>query len=163
MKKEIYLDYSATTYVDHRVKKAMEPYFITEFANPGSFHTAGLRAKKAMNQSRETIAKVLNARPREIIFTASGTESINLAIKGAARANKSKGKHIITSTVEHHAVLDTCEYLEKEERNVEQGEYEKGWDGENSLGGSSSVASMNTGKGMGYASNKIFKKRNHKR
>lgn len=114
-KKFIYLDHAATTYVDERVKKAMDPYFNEIFGNPGSFHTIGLRAKEAMERSRNTVAKILGAADKEIIFTGSGTESINMAIKGVARAHKNKGKHIITQKTEHHAVLDTCEYLENEE------------------------------------------------
>ncbi|MFH1364327.1 MAG: cysteine desulfurase NifS [Candidatus Aenigmatarchaeota archaeon] len=112
---EIYLDHTATTYVIPEVKKEMDKYFSDEFGNPGSFNTIGLRAKQAIDDSREKVASILNARPEEIIFTGSGTESINLAIKGVARANKKKGNHIITSKIEHHAVLDTCEYLEKDE------------------------------------------------
>ena len=112
---EIYLDHAATTYVDERVKESMDKYFSDEYGNPGSFNTVGLRAKNAMDESRETISKILNCTPQEIIFTGSGTESINLAIKGFVRANKSKGNHIITQKTEHEAVLETCHYLEKEE------------------------------------------------
>ena len=112
---EIYFDHAATTYVDDRVKEAMDKYFSDEYGNPGSFNTVGLRAKNAMDESRETISKILNCTPQEIIFTGSGTESINLAIKGFVRANKSKGNHIITQKTEHEAVLETCHYLEKEE------------------------------------------------
>jgi cysteine desulfurase len=116
MVKEIYLDHSATTYLDPRVKKEMDKYFCEEYGNPGSFNTIGLRAKEAVDDARETIANILRAtKPEEIIFTSGGTESINLAIKGVMRANKEKGKHIITTTIEHHAVLDTCEYLERHE------------------------------------------------
>jgi len=113
--KEIYLDHSATTYLDPRVKKQMDKYFCEEFGNPGSFNTIGLRAKKAVDKARNGIAKMLGAKSNEIVFTGSGTESVNLAIKGVVRANKDKGKHITTTTIEHHAVLDTCEYLEKYE------------------------------------------------
>lgn len=113
--KEIYLDHSATTYLDPRVKKQMDKYFCEEFGNPGSFNTIGLRAKKAIAKARNGIANILGAKPNEIVFTGTGTESVNLAIKGVVRANKDKGKHIITTTIEHHAVLDTCEYLEKYE------------------------------------------------
>ncbi len=115
MIREIYLDHAATTFVDPRVKAVMDKYWTEEFGNPGSFHTAGLRALKALNNARTTVAKVMNCVPEEIIFTGSGTESINTAIKGVFAANKAKGKHIITSTVEHHAVLETCEYLAKHE------------------------------------------------
>lgn len=113
--KEIYLDHAATTFVDSRVKTVMDKYWTEEFGNPGSFHTAGLRALRALNAARATVAKVMNCIPEEVIFTGSGTESINTAIKGVFRANKAQGKHIITSTVEHHAVLETCEYLQKHE------------------------------------------------
>ena len=110
----IYLDYSATTYVDPEVRKEMDKYFSGEFGNPGSFHSMGLRAEKAVKEARKKVADILGADAREIVFTASGTESINLAIKGFFRANKA-GNHIITSKIEHHAVLDTCEYLERRE------------------------------------------------
>ena len=111
----IYLDYAATTYIDERVLEAMKPYFSKDFGNPGSFHDMGLKAKEAVENARVIVAEALNAKPEEIIFTGSGTESINLAIKGVARAMKEKGKHIITSKIEHHAVIDSCEYLKKEE------------------------------------------------
>jgi cysteine desulfurase len=112
LKMEIYLDYAATTPVDPRVKKEMDRYFSKEFANPGSMHSPGLRVKKAIEKARGTVAKILNCLPEEIIFTGSGTESINLAIKGVAGTHK-KG-HIITSKIEHKAVLETCKHLEKE-------------------------------------------------
>ncbi len=112
--KKIYLDHAATTPVDARVLKAMLPFFSKKFGNPSSFHSLGLEAKKALDSSREKIARLLNCLPEEIIFTGSGTESCNLAIKGAALANRRKGKHIITSKIEHHAVLNSCEWLEKE-------------------------------------------------
>ena len=116
MTAEIYLDHAATTYVRKEVKEVMDRYFSEEFGNPGSFHTIGLRAKEAVNSARETIRKLIGAkRAEEIIFTGSGTESINLAIKGFCRANKTKGNHIITCKIEHEAVLETCAYLEKYE------------------------------------------------
>ncbi|MFH0949486.1 MAG: cysteine desulfurase NifS [Candidatus Aenigmatarchaeota archaeon] len=118
MKKEIYLDHAATTYVDPRVKKEMDKYFCEEFGNPGSMSSMGLAAKQAMNNARQSVSKILNCSPKEIIFTSSGTESINLAIKGVVKAMENKGKHIITSKIEHHAVLHTCEYLESEGFNV---------------------------------------------
>jgi len=111
--KEVYLDNAAATFVEPRVKAAMEPYFDIAYGNPGSFHSAGMRALKALDASRETVAKILNCVPKEVIFTGSGTESINMAIKGVLKAKK--GNHIITSKAEHHAVLETCEYLEKHE------------------------------------------------
>ena len=108
----IYLDYAATTYVDPAVRKEMGQYFTKEFGNPGSFNSYGLNAKKALDDARSRIARVLNAESSEIIFTGSGTESINLAIKGVAKALKEKGNHIITQKTEHHAVLETCLALE---------------------------------------------------
>ncbi len=112
-KKIIYLDASATTPVDEEVLEAMMPYFKEKYGNPGSLHTKGLEAAQALFDARELVAKTLNAEQKEIIFTGSGTESINLAIKGFALANQSKGKHIISTTIEHHAVLDSLEWLEK--------------------------------------------------
>ncbi|MEW6062760.1 MAG: IscS subfamily cysteine desulfurase [Nanoarchaeota archaeon] len=114
----IYLDYAAATYVRPEVKRAMDKYFSKEFGNPSSFNTIGLNAKNAVESSREKIAKVAGCSPKEAIFTGSGTESINLAIKGVAFAMKNKGKHIITSKVEHHAVLNTCKYLEEKGFNI---------------------------------------------
>jgi len=110
---EIYLDNAATTPVDLEVKKEMDRYFSEEYGNPGSFNTIGLRAKEAVSSSREKVANILNCDIREIVFTSGGTESINLALKGVAKANE--GKHIITTKAEHHAVLESLEYLEKHE------------------------------------------------
>jgi cysteine desulfurase len=95
------------------VYEAMKPYFQDIFGNPSSFHTPGLKAKTALDSSRETIADCLNCKPNEIIFTGSGTESCNLAIKGIAFAYQNKGKHIISQVTEHHAVLHTLEWLEQ--------------------------------------------------
>src|SRR3989344_7177859 len=114
MKKEIYLDYAATTPLDPQVLKEMLPYFSEKYGNPSSMHEKGLEAKQAIEDSRKTIAKILNCNPGEIIFTSSGTESINLALKGIAFANKDRGNHIITSKIEHHVVLDTCKYIESQ-------------------------------------------------
>ncbi len=111
----IYLDTAATTPVDPRVKQAMDPYLADTYGNASSFHAYGFAAKEALDQARQTISKVLHCYPRELIFTGSGTESINLAIQGVARASKNNGKHIITTPVEHHAVLHTCEHLKKDE------------------------------------------------
>jgi cysteine desulfurase len=91
----------------------MKPYFEDIFGNPSSFHSVGLDAKSALDVSRESVAKCLNCKPKEIIFVGSGTESCNLAIKGTAYAHMKKGKHIITQTTEHHAVLHSLEWLEK--------------------------------------------------
>ncbi|MFC1801278.1 cysteine desulfurase family protein [Nanoarchaeota archaeon] len=106
----IYLDHSATTYVDEEVMAAMKPYFTQHFGNPSSMHQSGLKAKEAVQEARQTIAKILNCQPAEIIFTSGGTESVNLALQGIAKEKKSG--HIITTKTEHHAVLDTCKYLE---------------------------------------------------
>jgi cysteine desulfurase len=112
--KRIYMDYSATTPVKEDVLKKMLPYFTEDFGNPSSVHSYGRNNKAAINEAREEISKLLNSRADEIFFTAGGTESDNWAIKGVARANKQKGNHIITTTIEHHAVLHTTEALEKE-------------------------------------------------
>lgn len=110
----IYLDYAATTPVRKEVVQEMMPYFDIKFGNASSLHTDGRIAAGALNSSREKIAKIINAAPDEIIFTSGGTESDNLAIRGIAYANRDKGNHIITSAIEHHAVLNTVKDLEKE-------------------------------------------------
>lgn len=108
---EIYLDHAATTYVRDEVLDEMNKYFSEEYGNPGSFHTIGLRNKRVVQESRKKVQEILNARnPKEIIFTGSGTESVNLAIKGVAERHGTG--HIITSTIEHEAVLETLYYLE---------------------------------------------------
>ena len=112
--KTIYLDHAATTKLKKEVLDAMLPFLTEQYGNPSSIYTLGREAKKAMDSAREQVAKAINAQPNEIYFTSSGTESDNWAIKGVAYANKQKGKHIITSNIEHHAVLHTCEFLEKE-------------------------------------------------
>lgn len=114
MSKRIYLDYSATTPVKQQVVDEMLPYFTETFGNPSSIHGFGRDAKNSINKARETVANFLNASPDEIYFTGGGSESDNWAIKGIAYANKAKGNHIITTTIEHHAVLHTCEVLAKE-------------------------------------------------
>jgi cysteine desulfurase len=110
----IYLDYNATTPIDERVLSAMLPYLKEEFGNPSSIYSLAQWARRAVEEAREKLAKLLNADPKEIIFTSGGTESDNFAIKGIAYANQDKGKHIITSQIEHHAVLNTCKFLEKQ-------------------------------------------------
>ncbi len=112
--KKIYLDNGATTRVDDKAVKAMLPYFSKEYGNASSVHDFGEEARTAIDASRRTIAKAINADFKEIIFTSGGTESDNLALRGIAYANKSRGKHIITSRIEHHAILNTCASLEKE-------------------------------------------------
>jgi len=109
----IYLDHAATTPVAPAVLEAMLPFFREKFANPSSLYGPAREVRRAIDQARDTVARVLGARSSEIIFTSGGTESDNLAIKGVAFANRHRGNHIITSRVEHHAVLHTCEYLEK--------------------------------------------------
>ena len=108
-----YFDNAATTQVNQDVIKEMLPYFSIEYGNPSSLYSIGRRAKRALEEARRKIANIINCKPNEIYFTSCGTESDNLAIKGIAYANKEKGKHIITSKIEHHAILHTCEYLEK--------------------------------------------------
>jgi len=112
--KRIYLDHAASTPLDPRVRDAMMPYLAEEFGNPGGLYREGRRAKDALEESRARIAKILNSRPAEIVFTSGGTESDVLALAGTARAQRTKGNHIIATTIEHHAVLETLEALEKE-------------------------------------------------
>lgn len=114
MNKVIYLDNAATTKTRPAVVEAMLPYFSEIYGNPSSVYEFSTPCKKAIVQSRETIAKALGAKANEIYFTAGGTESDNWAIKATAEAYRAKGNHIITSKIEHHAVLHTCEYLEKQ-------------------------------------------------
>ena len=112
--KQIYLDYAATTPTDRRVSEAMQPYFGEVFGNPSSLHSFGQEARSAVEAARARIASFLGATPAEIVFTSGGTESDNFAIKGVATANRKKGDHIITSAIEHPAVLETCRFLERE-------------------------------------------------
>ncbi len=115
MKFPIYLDYSATTPVDPRVAQKMIPYLTEQFGNPASrSHAFGWEAEKAVEEAREHVAALLNADPKEIIWTSGATEGDNLAIKGAANFYKGKGKHIITVKTEHKAVLDTVRELERQ-------------------------------------------------
>jgi cysteine desulfurase len=110
----IYLDHAATTPVDQDVIKAMQPFFSDKFANPASSHLPGQKSAAALEDAREVVAELVGAqKAEEIVFTAGGTEADNLALKGAAVALSQQGKHIITSEIEHHAVLKSCEYLEK--------------------------------------------------
>jgi len=110
----IYLDYNGTTPHDPEVIAAMRPFLDTEFGNPSSSHWYGARPKRAVEKARKQVAGMLNCNPEEVFFTSGGTESNNHAIKGMARALKNKGRHIITSSVEHPAVLEVCEYLKEE-------------------------------------------------
>lgn len=111
---KVYLDHSATTPVDPKVAQAMVEYMVEKFGNPSSIHSFGRAARKAVEDARAKVAALINAQPNEIIFTSGGTEADNLALRGVLTANKKKGNHIITSRVEHHAVLTTCHQLEKE-------------------------------------------------
>ena len=113
MDRLIYLDNAATTKVDHEVFEAMKPYFEEVYGNASSMYSFAGKARKAVDDAREVIADYLGAKAREIYFTAGGSESDNWALKAVAYANKEKGKHIITSKIEHHAILHTCEYMEK--------------------------------------------------
>jgi cysteine desulfurase len=112
--KTIYLDHAATTYVRKDVLDAMLPYFTEKFGNPSSLYDLAHESKKAIDLARLQVATAIGATPEEIYFTGGGSEADNLAIKGIARANKNKGNHIITSKIEHMAVLQTCKYLERE-------------------------------------------------
>ncbi len=112
--KRIYLDHNATTAVSSDVLKAMLPYFEQKFGNASSVHSFGRESREAIAKAREQVASLIGAEPANIVFTSGGTEADNFAIKGIAYANEKKGKHIITSQVEHHAVLNTCKFVEKQ-------------------------------------------------
>lgn len=112
--KEIYFDNAATTKVDDKVVKEMLPYFTKDYGNASSQHEAGTKAKKALENSRKIIAKKINAKPEEIIFTSGGTESNNLALKGLFFANYPKKNHIVTTKIEHDSILKTCVWLESQ-------------------------------------------------
>ncbi len=109
-----YFDNSATTPISEKVLEAMMPYLTSSYGNASSIYSLGRESRKAIDKARDQVAKALNCDSKEIYFTNSGTESDNWAIKGVAYGNKDKGKHIITSSIEHHAVLHTCKYLEKQ-------------------------------------------------
>ena len=109
----IYLDNAATTALDPRVLDTMLPYFTMEYGNASSIYTLGRHAMQAIDRSREEVAAILHCRPTEIAFVGCGSESDNLAIKGMALASQKKGNHLITSAIEHHAVLHTCQYLDR--------------------------------------------------
>jgi cysteine desulfurase len=112
--RRIYMDHAATTYTKKEVLEEMIPFFTENFGNPSSIHKFGRDVRKQVDNAREQVAKALGALPEEIYFTAGGSESDNWAVKGTAYANKSKGNHIITTNIEHHELINTCEYLEKE-------------------------------------------------
>jgi cysteine desulfurase len=111
----IYFDYNATTPLDPQVRDAMLPYLGDIFGNPSSVHSVGRQARAVLDEARDRASQVLHCKPSELIFTSGGTESANLALFGVARLLKHKGKHIITSAVEHHAVLHCCDYLERKD------------------------------------------------
>ena len=111
--KTVYMDYAATTYVKPEVLNEMLPYFTEKFGNPSSFYGISRETKMAIDKARGQVAKALNCDMNEVYFTGGGSESDNWAIKGIASAHRKKGNHIITTKIEHHAVLHTCEYLEK--------------------------------------------------
>jgi cysteine desulfurase len=113
MNKPIYMDYAATTYTKPEVLEEMIPYFTQFYGNPSSIYSISRETKKALDKARMRVAKAINADPNEIYFTGGGSEADNWAIKGIAFAHQNKGNHIITTTIEHHAVLHACEYLEK--------------------------------------------------
>ncbi len=111
--REVYLDYSATTPVKEEVLQEMLPYFTERFGNPSSLYSRGLEAKEALEHARAQVAHLIGADPKEIFFTGCGSEADNWAVFGTADALKSKGRHIITTKIEHHAMLHSCEFLEK--------------------------------------------------
>src|SRR5271169_3960508 len=115
MPRTIYFDYNATTPLDPAVRAAMLPFLREVWGNPSSVHHVGRKARALLDDARDRAAKFLGAKPSEIIFTSGGTEANNLAIFGTARAFRSKGRHLITSSVEHDAVLQSFDYLEKSE------------------------------------------------
>jgi cysteine desulfurase len=111
--RRVYMDYASTTPIDPRVLEAMMPYFRERFGNTMSPHSWGMEAREALERARETVATFIGANPMELIFTSSATESNNLAIKGVALANRGRGRHIITSKIEHPSVLEPCKWLKK--------------------------------------------------
>ena len=110
---KIYMDHAATTEMLPQVRKAMEPYLMEEYGNASTSYEMGRRTREALEGAREQIAMLIKAKPEEIFFTSGGSESDNWVIKNVAAEKKEKGKHVITSKIEHHAVLRSCEYLEK--------------------------------------------------
>lgn len=112
--RKVYLDYSATTPVKEEVLKEMIPYFTEKFGNPSSLYDIGLESKDAVTHAREQVASLINAKPQEIYFTAGGTEADNWAVFGTVEKLKEKGNHIITTKIEHHAMLHSCQFLENE-------------------------------------------------
>src|SRR5260370_29319073 len=116
--KTIYFDHNATTPLDAAVRDAMLPYLDEVFGNPSSVHHVGRRARALLDDARDRVASLWGGKPSEVVFTSGGTESANLAVFGVARLLRHKGRHIITSAIEHHAVLHCCEYLVKNEEVI---------------------------------------------
>jgi cysteine desulfurase len=116
--KPIYLDYNATTPIDPEVAEAMRPYILERFGNPSSSHWYGTQSKNAVEKARNQVANLLSCNPDEVVFTGGGSESNNYAIKGVAFANQEKGKHLITSSIEHPAVIEVCKYLQQKDFQV---------------------------------------------
>jgi cysteine desulfurase len=117
--RRVYMDHTASRPIDPEVFKAMTPYFKEIYGNPSSLHSSGLDARKALEESRTKVARLIGAEnPEEICFTSGGTESNNLAIKGVAYRNKKKGNHIITTTIEHMSVMNTCKYLARQDFEI---------------------------------------------
>jgi cysteine desulfurase len=114
MKNMAYFDNSATSNVDPRVLEEMVPFFLEKYGNPSSLHSLGRGAEEGMIAARGRVSKAINSAPEEVIFTSGGTESDNMALQGYAYANRSRGNHIITTRIEHHAILNTCEFLQRE-------------------------------------------------
>ena len=112
-KRRVYLDYAATTPVRPEVIEAMLPYYTDYFGNPSSIYACGQEARKGLEEARSQIAVLIGAREEEIVFTSGGTEADNTAIEGVCFADENKGDHIITDAIEHHAVLETCRFMEK--------------------------------------------------
>ena len=118
MNSPIYLDYNATTPHDPEVIEAMRPFLTDYFGNPSSSHRFGTQTRRAVEKAREQVASLLKCHPDEIDFTSGGTESNNYAIKGVAFSHRDKGNHIITSQIEHPAVIEVCKYLEEQDFEV---------------------------------------------
>src|SRR5688500_1691503 len=114
----VYLDHAATTRPDARVIEAMLPWLRDHWHNPSSIYVEAQEARRAIDGARETVAELLGARPEEIVFTSGGSESDNLALRGVMAASRARGRHLVTTAVEHHAVLDTAEELEREGTEV---------------------------------------------
>ncbi len=112
--KRIYLDHAATTPLDERVLREMKPFFSEKYGNASSLHSFGREAREAIERARETVASAINAEPEEIVFNSGGTEGDNTAVHGIAYPNRKKGRHIVTTKIEHHAVERACEFLEKD-------------------------------------------------